>query len=494
MSRTGLWGFWWLFAVAAGLLGGCQAQKQEALSFAIASAPSSLHPLFASDAASERITALLYEPLVDFDTAQQPVPGLIRWERISDKHYRIRLNGQPSSFSDGSLPTLVDIEATLAMASGNARSPHAATLSHLTEVVHRGDWLDVHLSRPDPRFPEKLHLGLAPADRLSGGALARQPVGSGAFVFERWDAQNTITLLRKSDGQPVRFEVVPDPTMRALKLMRGEVQLLQNDLPYELYSYLTEQPGVRLQESPGSTFSYLGFNLEDQHTGDRRVRLAIAHAIDREAIVEHLFRGHAQLTNTLLRPEHWAAHRELTSYAHDPNRSLALLAELGYSPENPLKLSYKTSTDPFRLRVAAALQAQLQEVGIELHIESYEWGTFFADIKAGNFQLYSLSWVGIRSPDIFRYIYHSDSLPPKGANRGRYRAPEVDLLIDKADQATLAIAATVYHQVQARVHHDLVYVPLWHENNLLLSRNVGVVKPSKEGAYDFLERVSLAHE
>lgn len=487
---AGLLSFAMLFA------GGCEAPPEDALVFAIATAPASLHPLLATDAVSERINALLYRPLVDFDAHQQPIPGEVDWQKLSDRRYRLRLRPQLQPFSDGKKPTLQDVQATLNAVLSNPASPHAATLSHVSGLSMTGDGaLEVRLSRPDPRFVEKLHLGLVPAAALENPkSLARQPLGNGPFGLVRRDAQQNLLLVRHADGQLLRFEVVPDPTMRALKLMRGEAQLLQNDLPYEMYALLAARPDVQLHESLGTTFSYLGFNLEDPLSGDLRVRQAIAHAVDRDAIIEYLFQGHARSANTLLYPGHWAAHPQLPDYAYDPQRARALLSELGYTREDPLHLSYKTSTDPFRLRVAAALQAQLAEVGIELQINSYEWGTFFADIKAGRFQLYSLSWVGIRSPDIFRYVYHSESLPPEGANRGRYRSADADRLIEAADQLPAQQAALLYRQLQAQIHRDLVYVPLWHENNLLLSRGVETPPPRNDGGYQFLEQVSLAHD
>lgn len=473
-------------------LGGCRAPQEGALVFAIATAPASLHPLLATDAVSERINALLYRPLVEFDAQEHPVAGLVRWRMLDPRHYELQLAPVSTHFSDGTPVTLADIRATLRQARDLPASPHASTLKNIQSVEQRQAKLLVTLSDPDPRLPEKLHLGVAPARLLKqAGRLARAPLGSGPFVLVRWTRDGGVLLRRRRDGLEIRFAVVPDPTMRALKLLRGEAHLVQNDLPYEMYPVLERDPSIDLQEVPGTTFSYLGFNLLDPVTGDLRVRRAIAHAIDRQAIVQHLFMGHATLAEALLTPDHWATRKGLGGYAHDPDKARALLAQLGYGPGRPLRLSYKTSTDPFRLRVAAVLQAQLRAVGIDLHISSNEWGTFFGDIKAGRFQMYSLSWVGIRSPDIFRHVFHSDSLPPGGANRGRYRSPEVDALIERAGQLPESQARPLYWRIQERIHHDLVYVPLWHENNLLLSRGLDDARPEPDGSYRFLERVSL---
>ena len=107
--------------------------------------------------------------------------------------------------------------------------------------------------------------------------------------------------------------------------------------------------------------------------------------------------------------------------------SKILIKQAGYSNLYPIKLVYKTSNDPFRLRLATIIQNQLNSVGIEVEIRSYDWGTFYGDIKAGRFQMYSLSSVGLKIPDIFHYIFHSEAIPPNGANRGRFVDSDVEV-------------------------------------------------------------------
>ena len=149
------------------------------------------------------------------------------------------------------------------------------------------------------------------------------------------------------------------------------------------------------------------------------------------------------------------------------------------------------STDPLRLRVATVIQQQLAQVGIEVEVRSYDWGTFYGDIKAGRFQMYSLAWVGIETPDIFRYVFHSESLPPEGANRGRYRDPEADRLIElAAGLGSLDAQAPVYREIQARLLDQLPYVPLWYEDHVLVRRNgVEDYELAADGNYDGLLRV-----
>ncbi len=158
-----------------------------------------------------------------------------------------------------------------------------------------------------------------------------------------------------------------------------------------------------------------------------------------------------------------------------------------------MELSYKTSSDPFRVRLATVVQAQLGQVGVRVRVQSYDWGTFFGDVKAGRFQLYGLTWVGIRTPDIFRYAFHSASVPPDGANRGRYRDPEADRLIEAARaEPDLARQAALYRALQALLHQDLPYIPLWYEDQVFAARHrlVGY-RLAPDGNYDGLADVEL---
>ncbi len=471
-------------------LGACAGPpaRDETLRFALPDLPRNLDPRLATDAASYRINRLLYDRLTDFDARYRPVPALARWERLSPTHYRFHL--RPARFHDGRPLTSADVAATYrAVLDPATGSPHRGAL-RMIERIDTPDpqTVDFHLTRPDPLFPGHLNLAILPAHALAAGHdFARRPLGSGPFVFLARE-EGRLRLQRQRDGQVVEFIAVKDPTVRVLKLLRGEIDLLQNALPPELVAYLERRPEVRLLRVPGNRFSYLGFNLEDPHTGKLAVRRAIAHAIDREAIVRHVFAGAARPAETLLPPDHWAAHPDLPPYPHDLERARRLLREAGYGPANPLRLTYKTSSDPFRVRLATILQHQLAQAGIQVRIQSYDWGTFYGDVKAGRFQLYSLAWVGIKLPDIFRYVFHSEAIPPAGANRGRYRNPEVDRLIEMAEGLDdLTRQAAYYRQVQAIVHRELPYVPLWYEDNLVALRaQVQGYRLAPDGAFDGL--------
>ncbi|MCW9078991.1 MAG: ABC transporter substrate-binding protein [Gammaproteobacteria bacterium] len=477
------------------LLAACNPPDTGTIMFAVSTAPSVLDPRLASDAASERANALLYDRLVRLDEQGAPQPSMAQWQQLDPAHYRIKLMPQRAAFWDGRIPDAADVVATYrSILEPGLGSPHSSALAHVARIAATGDdEVDFHLTRPDPAFASRLTIGIAPAHRLGEGRLAREPLGSGPFTFEEWRADGGLLLKRRADGQQVALIPVADPTMRALKLLRGEAHLLQNDLPSELYGYLADSPGLRLQEHPGTTFAYIGFNLADPVLSDVRVRTAIAHAIDRDAIIRHLFGGRAQTAESVLRPEHWAGMGGLTPYRYDPELARQYLQSAGYGVHEPLVISYKTSTDPFRLRIAHVFQSQLAKVGIRLKISSYDWGTFFGDIKAGRFQMYSLAWVGVNTPDILRYAFHSESIPPGGANRGQYRSSRIDRLIEQAERAAPDAAAELYAEIQRKVHQDLVYVPMWYESNVVASRGLEGYAPTHDGSYLALNAVRMSY-
>ena len=457
----------------------------------VASPASNLDPRFATDATSSRVARLLYRRLVDFDAQGRPVPALAQWRKLSPTHYRLRLDSEGRTFADGSRLTAEDVKATYTSVLDPATaSPHRTTLTLIQRIeVLDQDTLDFFIDRPDPLFPAYLVLGILPAHAIvQKQAVNEHPIGSGPFELAEWRDDGTLLLRARDDGRMVELVTVKDPTVRTLKLLRGEIDLLQNDLPPELYRYLDTREGLVLRRRRGSNFTYLGFNMQDPATSDPRVRRAVAHAIDRSRIIRYVLNGGARMAETLLPPEHWAGNPELEPIRYDPDEARRLLREAGYSARRPLRLVYKTSTDPFRVRLATIIQHQLAEVGIEAEVRSYDWGTFFGDIKAGRFQMYSLSWVGIRTPDVFRYVFHSTSLPPQGANRGRYASPEVDRLIEAAESATtLEAQAPLYREIQRRIHDDLPYVPLWYEDQVVVSRRgIRGYRLAADGNYDGL--------
>jgi len=453
-------------------------QHTSPISFAIAQAPLNLDPRYATDAASERINRLIYQQLVDFDDASKPAPSLAFWAVKNSKEYHFTLNKKRASFHNQASLTAADVVATYQSLLELKDSPHTAEFSNIAQIrALDKDTVSFVLKQADTHFPAKLIIGILPKNLIEQGHdFSHNPVGSGPLKFVSW--QNKLILQRVKDNQMISLQEVKDPTVRVLKLLRGEADLIQGDLPPELVKYMTTKPDIRVITRAGANFSYLGLNLRDPLLKNLKVRQAIAHAINRQAIIDKVMVENSRVAGAILPPEHYAGNKNLPHYDYNPELSKKLLQEAGV--KLPLKLTYKTSTDAQRVRFATILQAQMQAAGITLDIRSLDWGTFFEDVKQGNFQLFGLTWVGIKTPEIYAKAFGSQSLPPNGFNRGRYADVELDKLLAKEDWP----AAT------ERIHAQLPYIPLWYEGQFAAMRKeIKSYSPKLDGNWDDLARV-----
>ena len=240
-------------------LAACSDTEPSVIRMGLASAPLNLDPRYATDATSERVNRLLYQRLVEFDAQGRAIPGAADWVRLSPQHYRFQLNDSAAEFGPGDPLGVEDIIATyrFVLDPDNA-SPLRESIS-LVERLEPVDerTFDLYIERPDPLLPAYLTLNLLPADLLaSQHPFASRPVGSGPFRMVDASRAASLLLERRVDGQLFRLMEVKNPTVRALKLLRGEIDLLQNDLSPELLDYLRKAGEGSHFELPGNNFTY----------------------------------------------------------------------------------------------------------------------------------------------------------------------------------------------------------------------------------------------
>jgi peptide/nickel transport system substrate-binding protein len=361
------------------------------------------------------------------------------------------------------------------------RSPHRATY----DAISRIDTPDPHtvvfrLKQPFAPFLIGMARGIVPAGSGAGG-YAPVP-GAGTYRMDdfRPDEGASLSRFEGYHGTPppiakVIVKFIPDSNIRFLELKKGSVNFVLNGIDPDLLPAALSNRNLAMDEAAGGNVSYLGFNLRDRTLSDVRVRRAIALAIDREAIARAIWKGLADPVDSILPPGFWAHADGAPPLKHDLAEAKRLLDLAGYrdpdgdGPKQRFTLTYKTSQNELRRRIAAVIQEQLRQAGIAVEIQSYEWGTFFSDIRKGSFQLYGLTWVGIADPDIFHYAFHSSQFPPAGANRGGYVNPELDRLLEAGRRETSRAARKeIYRRVQALLARDLPVVPLWAGRNVLL--------------------------
>lgn len=497
-----------VLAVCA-LVASCARPKDpNTLVMIIESSPANLDPRVGTDAQSERIYKLLFDSLVKRDENFDLKPWLAeRWDIPDPKTYVFHLR-RDAKFHNGAQVTSRDVKWTLdSIMNGSLVTAKASTFK-LIEAIETPDEFTVVIKLKEPYATLLWNVsdgavGIVPYG--SDKSLSRAPIGSGPFKYVSSEADNYVLIERndqywgeKPKLSKVRFNVIPDTTTRALELRKGSADAAINAMSSDMAVALKAEPDLEMKVERGTIYMYLAFNLRDPVLKDARVREALAYATNRKVIIHSLWRDMAEPANSLLPVQHWAYDATLPKFEHDPARANKILDDAGYKRTNGtrFRLTMKTSTEETTRLLAAVLQQQWREVGVQLDIRTFEFGTFYSDVVKGAFQVYSLRWIGgNEDPDIFEHVFHSASFPPKRANRSYYVNKEVDELIDAGrKELDREKRRAIYVRLQQIISKELPYVHLWYLNNVLIhNKRVKNVKVPISGSYDFLRTAELVN-
>jgi len=503
-------GFALALSVSLLALSAChRANDPKTMSFLIESSPNNLDLRQGTDAQSERIGALIYDALVHKDDHYNLQPWLATsWERPDALTWIFHLrNGV--RFHDGKPLTAEDVAWSIeSMNNGVLITAKGGAFADVASVNVRDPLtVEVHMQHADASLLFNLSDGLfGVVEKGAGRNEGLHPVGTGPFKFVSQVQDKEVVVERNTNywaGAPkiarVRFEVVPDNITTALELKKGSGDVESNAVTLDEVHALQNVPNVRVESGPGSAVMYANFNVNDPALRDVRVRQAIACALDKSALIAALWRGQAVPAETLLPRGHWAAADDavLPQYPRDVTQAVKLLDAAGLKPDKDgvrLRFTLKTSTDETTRLLAQAVQQQLRVAGIALTLRPAEFGTFYADITSGAFQMYMLRWIGSNEdPDIFRYAYGSGSFPPKGGNRGHYSNAHVDALLSAASSETDQDKRRLdYIEVQQILATELPGIPLWYPNvEVVHSTRLTGVTLNPGGTFDFLRTAEL---
>ena len=445
--------------------------------------PTNLDPRTYTDVASYRIIELVYDFLVRLDTTGLPQPDLAyKWDNPSDTVYIFYLRPNVK-FHDSSPLTAYDVAYTFqSILDPQLRAPSRKSFEPIDKIqVLDSLTVKFKLKYPYAPFLANTQVGIVPRHiaRDNPDILQRKPMGSGPFVFKKWKSDSYVELAANHDYwktpprlEGILVEILPEETTRILALENGEIDFLMNNFPESFLPRFRKNRDLKVEMKTGSNYVYLGLNLRNQFLKNRKVRQAIAQAIDVKGIINNLMGGIHVPAKSLLNPRHWAYNPNLPDYTYSPERAKQLLNEAGYpdpdgdGPGTRFNLSYKCTDKQMSRQKAQLIQEYLKEIGIGIDIQSYEWGTFFEDVQNGRFDMYSLTWVGIYEPDIYYQLFHTDNIGV-GANRGGYSNPRVDELIVKAQRTLLFPERKKYYwEIQKILADDLPYISLWYETNV----------------------------
>ncbi len=480
--------------------------RASTLVIGIEGSPANLDPRYATDAYSGQIAQLCFEGLLRYRRNGTLAPLLARNVVVKDNTTILITLKKGIRFQDGSAFTAQDVFSTIdgIMKSGTY-SPYKEALLHIQRIRIRGPFsLTVHLKRPYAPILGALTLGILP-HRLAyrENLPLRDLVGTGPYILSAYRQASYVKLDAFNGyrrGAPeikhLIFRVIPDDLMRVLELEKGSVDMLVNAVPPDSVAGLEHDRHIKVIVGPGNNYEYVGFNMRDRILRIKKVRQAIAFAINRPGIIRYVLFDQAEPAAGILPPWNAAYDPALRQYAYDPARARQLLDQAGFPEKDGYRfvLDFKTSNNPLSLRVAQAIAYELGEVGIKVNLRSFEWATFYNDIRHGNFQMYTLRWVNVMDPGIFYYAFDSKAVPPEGANRGYYSDPRVDLLIGRAMAVmNLQDSIPMYRRLQGLIAADLPYVSLWYMKDVTAMRDrVRGFEPFPGGGYTGIEKAHLA--
>ncbi len=311
-----------------------------------------------------------------------------------------------------------------------------------------------------------------------GADFGRNPSGTGAFTFAEWRSNEAVVVEANPDywdGAPdlqaVVFRPITDANTRTAEMLAGGIDLMVEVPPVSLSEF--QGDAYTLHEQAGPHVWFLILNAKEGPFAEKAVRQAANYAVNKTALVENVLEGTAEVAAGPTPPAFaWAYNESLEPYPYDPDMARDLLAEAGM--EAPEVTFYVTEggsgmLDP--IAMGTAIQADLEAVGFDVSIETYEWNTFLGNVNPGlegKADMAEMAWM-TNDPDTLPYLaLRTDAWPDAGGfNSGYYSNEEVDRLLEEARVATdQDTRAELYKQMQEIVQEDApwVFVANWKQN------------------------------
>lgn len=441
-------------AVAAALVmaqGDADAQKRGGiLTVGIDTGPVGWDPHQSSAFSSWNHYELIYESLVRFNTKLEIEPSLAEsWRQPDLQTYVFHLR-RGVKFHNGREMTADDVKYSLE----RLRNPKTSAYPSFYEPLRSVDVLDKYTVRLSLAVPDATFLPYLAHNQFSAvvprevveqhGDLKAVAVGTGPFKLKKYVPGDVTEYERNPDYwekdlprvDGIVMRVIKDETSRLAAVRRGTLDIAWVKEP-EMAELAAREKGIRVQTPPPARQSRFWLQHDRFPFNVKKLRQAIAAAIDREAMVKTVVMGRGEITSAI--PPSSAPYTlgrdevaKLPFYKRDLALARRLLQEAGHP--NGFEFTVVTSDhSPDYMPIVQMMQSQLRDVGIKLNIQQLEWGIHLSKWQAGDFQGLMMGGVWAHDPDAYlRPFFHSKSK----SNFGKYANPEVDQLLDESRVTT----------------------------------------------------------
>jgi peptide/nickel transport system substrate-binding protein len=466
--------------------------------------PEGLNPMVTNDASSSALFNRVYEKLLEQDFESTDLYPVIAEARptVSEDHltytFTLRKNVK---FSDGKPLTAKDVVFSYKVVKNPLITDGAALRNYYESVanVEAKDDHTVVVTMTKPYFLAEYFLGglwimpkhvLDPKNLTDGysfaetGDMAKSQsnaslkafaawyntpevkrdvklnIGSGPYMFDEWKTGESISLKRSSSWwnagsdkwnpaypEKLFYKVINDRSAAVVALKNGEIDFMEYVPAAKFVEELdtVATPFIRKATYKTQIYSYLGFNMNHPILSDKAIRKAMAHCIDRDALIKQVMRSLATAVNSPIyddRPEYDAS---IKGVPYNLSEAKKILAAAGWKDSNgdgvldkvlngkptPLALSILVNAgNETREAIAVSFSDELRKVGIKLEVRKLEWSVFLENMRSRKFEVSIGAWVNDPIPSDPYQIWHSSQIGNKGSNYVGFNNPRADQLLE----------------------------------------------------------------
>lgn len=487
--------------------------------------PVTIHPLFSSSGVEQGVERQMFGALVRMTDKLEAIPDLAEKIDVSPdaKVYTFTLK-KGLTFSDGHPLTSADVLFTYQRAVDKRSGSYwRARLLALDGAAAYGDQkadtitglvapddltVRMTLTTPDSTWlitigdfaglsilPKHI-LESTPPDQMQKAPFSFAPTPSaGAFVFSDWKQDQYLEIKRnetytggpKAKLDKIFCKALAQEDVGIAQLEKGEIDLMSVSVTEA--DRLRKNPTLTVVSVPSPSVSFLAYNLDKPYLKDKRVRQAMAYALDREGIVKEILKGEATVVNsTIIGPDWMGIPEGLNPYKYDPNKAKQLLKDANWNSAQKLALPYVPG-NKINDALIPILQQQFKDVGIILDLQTVDGPEINRRIfgiatatQAGDFDVDLVGGGVFRTdPNVSAKYFETIAFTPSGANYGHYSNPKLDDLFKQGRATTdRAQRKKIYTDLALILNDEMPWVYLWSPNSIHVynKRLLGFKPPS----------------
>lgn len=465
--------------------------------------PTMFNEFYATDSPSNLLAKFMYDSLIKVDENLEPQPSLATdWEYSDeDKKYTFNLR-EDVTWHDGEKFTADDVVFSYSIAlHEDYTGARTSYFSSIEKIEATDDYtVEITFNTPDAKLlpialafnvlPEHILGDVPNADLANHDFNTKNPIGTGPFKFDEWKQGQYVRFVANDDywdGRPnfdsITSKIVSDSNAQLAQFEAGDIHFLKvSEENVSTAQQFVDQGKADITVTPTTSYSYIGYNLENPLFESKKVRQALTHALDRQAMVDSVINGNGEIANHPGLPFSWAFNEDVPTFDYDPEKAKELLAEEGWEENSDgilekdgLVFEFELKTNQgnkVREKLMAVAQEQWAEVGVKANLKIVEMSALSAELNEKKFDANMGGW-GLRDDPSLSPYFHSDEIE-KGFNRGSYSNPELDKVIDQGDEIIDPEERVQYlEESQAIVAEDQPYTFLYYPNaNIIYSTNV----------------------